>query len=296
LVELWHAISKAGIVEPMPRVAALLQLYRSLVLYFGLPPLQKMARAVGELIDVGKQWKLISPLSALEAMTGALQPTGAQSVLKANLSLTDVDKVLITSTTDLTTQQQATFFVFPSQYISLEAVFCKEEPQAVPFSEDNFPEAVRASGAIPGAFAPVTLPLGTNRDACVDGGVTNNTPIGQAVHAGADDITIVYVDPEIKPSRQLSTNIVEILMGCYSMMQQCILDLDYTTALRVNDAVGANAEDAKEKRIIRLRKFRPDAPLAPGIIDFDKQALIDQAFATGQADARNAVKRNGWAS
>jgi len=120
----------------------------------------------------------------------------------------------------------------------------------------------------------------------VDGGVTNNTPIGQAIDAGADDITILYVDPPDTRGRLATDNLAEILLGCFSMMQQRILDLDLQTAMRVNDAVGANATDTATKRIVKVRTFRPKLPLSVGIIDFDKQTLINDAFNMGVADAR----------
>ena len=230
-------------------------------------------------------------------VTGALEPTGAQTILKGHLRLPDVTRILIVSATNLTCQRQETFFTFPQRYAQYQTGFCQAESDAIPFRPDIFTEIIRASGAIPGAFEPVQLPIEeTSPWAYVDGGVTNNTPIGQAIDAGADSITIVYVDPESGPAQQPSANLAEILMGCFSMMQQRILALDYQTALRVNDAVGAKAGDAEGKRIVKIRTFRPENALAPGIIDFNKQQLIDSAFAQGQADARNPALSQKWAT
>jgi NTE family protein len=295
LAGVWRTIKEANIVDPVPRVAAIQKLLNEAVAVVEAHGLVKFEMVARTSLDTISSLQVLSPLEKLVTVTGALEPTGAQKILSGNLSLSDVKRILIVSATNLTCQRQETFFTFPGDYVQHQAAFCKAEPEAIPFRPDLFAETVRASGAIPGAFEPVRLPVQPASPwAYVDGGVTNNTPIGQAIDAGADSITIVYVDPDSGPSQQPSANLAEILMGCFSLMQQRILALDYQTALRVNDAVGANANDTKGKQIVRIRTFRPATALAPGIIDFNKQDLVDSAFADGQAAARNAALRERW--
>jgi predicted acylesterase/phospholipase RssA len=53
--------------------------------------------------------------------------------------------------------------------------------------------AVAASGALPGAYAPVKLPLDDGRTVqALDGGLTNNTPLGRALE-GAPNVKRVFV-------------------------------------------------------------------------------------------------------
>ena len=296
LATVWHSIASTKIIDPVPRVRAIQALLNEAVAVVEAHnALEKFERvAQGSLRAIAKLREL-SPLETLLKVKGALEPTGAQKILSKHLSLSDVNRILIASATNLSLQRQETFFLFPEGYASYQAEFCAQEKEAIEFTPALFAETIRASGAIPAAFEPVPLPIaGASPWAYVDGGVTNNTPIGQAIDAGADTITILYVDPEEGPGQQPTATLADILMGCFSMMQQRILALDYQTALRVNDAVGAAATDTKEKSVVKIRTFRPSTVLAPGIIDFNRQDLIDAAFAQGQADARNPALRDRY--
>ncbi|MCH9651589.1 MAG: patatin-like phospholipase family protein [Deltaproteobacteria bacterium] len=60
---------------------------------------------------------------------------------------------------------------------------------------DSFgPLAVRASASIPGIFPPVEY---GSQPLC-DGSVLLNTPLSPAIHAGAETLHLVYLDPDIK--------------------------------------------------------------------------------------------------
>jgi predicted acylesterase/phospholipase RssA len=61
------------------------------------------------------------------------------------------------------------------------------------FTDDFGPIAVRASAALPGLFPPVAF----GSQPLVDGSVLLNTPLSLAIHAGADEVHVVYLDPEI---------------------------------------------------------------------------------------------------
>jgi len=296
LAGVWSSIAQAQIVAPDRRVVALQNIFASLVSLVQAKLWLKAFVLARTAIIAFVNIRVLNPLESLIGMTGALSPTGAQKMLASHLDLDAVKRVLIISVTDVTLRAQQVFYCFPDRYADAQAHFVHEEPQALPFDKPTFSETVRASGAIPAAFAPVTLPYPPPGNAYVDGGVTNNTPIGQAIDAGADDITIVYVDPAAVAAKAPTANIPDILASCFSMMQQCILDLDYKTALRVNDAVSANADDTRHKSIVKIRTFRPKAPLAVGVIDFSKQLEVTSAFQAGQADARDAAQRSTYSS
>lgn len=60
-------------------------------------------------------------------------------------------------------------------------------------TDDFGPLALRASAAVPGIFPPAVL--GTQP--FVDGSVLLNTPLSLAIHAGADVLHVIYLDPDV---------------------------------------------------------------------------------------------------
>ena len=72
----------------------------------------------------------------------------------------------------------------------------RDHPLHHELTQENFSAAVVASAAMPGVFDPVPIKRHETGDInlYVDGGVANNTPIGMAVDAGANDITVVFAD------------------------------------------------------------------------------------------------------
>jgi NTE family protein len=298
LKALWSSIEKAAIVSPLPRILALQNIFSDFSNAYrrrGLAKLPAFAKAIGTTFN---GLRVLNPLGELETITGTIDPVHTQQLLTGKLRLNAVKHALITTATDLVTSRPEVFYYFPEAMSAQRDKFLKGEPDALPYSAATFSETIRASGAIPGAFSPVQLPEKQGTGAYVDGGVVNNTPIGQAIDAGATEVTIIYLDPspENAAVANLPSTMPEILLGCFSIMQQQILWLDYQMAMRVNDAVGANAADTTCKHIVRLRTFRPKSALAVQVLDFDKQDRVDAAFAQGQADARDPALRGGWES
>ncbi len=60
--------------------------------------------------------------------------------------------------------------------------------------------SILASTAIPGVFPPVRIDFdgGSDPTYFVDGGVVMNTPLSPAIHAGANEIHVVYFDPKLE--------------------------------------------------------------------------------------------------
>ena len=243
--------------------------------------------------------KLLS-LHALAGLTGFLDDAGVRDLLASRLSYDELECVLLTSACNLSARREDTFYYFPPAYAEFERPFLDvqhgDHRMPIPFDRETFAEYVRASGAVPCAFSPVSLVhTGDLEHAYVDGAVTNNTPISQAIDAGARDVTIVYVDPPSFPEHHYPHGTIpEIMLSCLSVMRQRMLDLDYQTALRVNDARKAGAPNAQEKHHVKLRKFRPSGVLAASVVDFKNGPALAADFYTGQADARSSM-RDGYA-
>ena len=293
LTTMWQHIRTRNIVTPYPRIAALRDMYAAFVRAHECGGLIRPFAMLAALVKMFQAFPILHPLRALASLSGALDPAPTQMLLSENLRLGDVKKILITTATDLTSQSEDVFYRFPGEYGAFEQHFTQENPCSYAFVEADFAETIRASGAIPGAFSPVTFPSATAAASYVDGGVVNNTPLGLAIDAGATEITVVYLDPEPTKATCVDPGVTipSILMNCFGIMQQRLLALDHQLALRVNDAIESGSAAEPGKRVVQLRTFRPQKTLAVGVIDFDKQDLIEAAFAQGQNDAHNSVQR-----
>jgi NTE family protein len=298
LSKMWQNIHARNIVTPFPRVQALRETYAAFVRVYETHGFLRPFSLFQAFMNLAKSWPALNPLKSFTTLTGAIDPKPTQSLLVEALSRKEVQRVLITTATDLTSQTEDVFYVFPGEYSTYQDHFTLHNPCSQEFNELDFCESVRASGAIPGVFSPVSFPSAAVTASYVDGGVVNNTPIGLAIDAGATDITVVYLDPE--PSKQTilpaALTIPSILLNCFSIMQQRLLALDHQLALTVNDAIENQTPAGINKRLVKVRTFRPSKPLAVGVIDFDKQDLIDQAYFAGQNDARDAASRAEYAT
>ena len=278
----WSTISKVGVIKEIPMVQSAQKVMGDLQTAQADGGFKK----IGDLFHALDDARGLFPISQFFTIAGGLDPAPVAAFLKANLNFAQLTLPFVFATTNLTHGASQVFFKFPDGWDGA-AHFAAEEPNAIAVNADSYAEAVRASGAIPIAFPPVAIPalpapqLGSQ---FVDGGVANNTPIGQAVDAGADDITVIFMDPKSDaPDNYPTGNLAQIASACYAVMAQTILQADFDLALRTNKA----AAGVPGKRVIALREIRPKAALPLTILDFDKQDLIDRAFALGVEDAKN---------
>jgi predicted acylesterase/phospholipase RssA len=286
LVALWHGIAQAHVVDQTPLVQSLQNLYVAVTKALRDPGfLQKIA----DYLKVSSDVRKLPPFDELLKTVGALNPAGMQRILHDRLVFPNLRKILITTATNFTSSRPETFYAFPQAYADKQKGFLNQSPGSIALTAAIYADAVRASAAIPLAFSPIALALGGKQSSYLDGGITNNTPIGQAINAGADDVTVIYVDPKQSAS-QSTSNLGEILMGCFSIMQQRILELDYAMAMRTNKAVSAGMPGMQNKHAVKIRAFYPDQLLPASIIGFNDQAAIDKTFAAGQNDARSAKR------
>lgn len=290
---LWHTIGAVGVIELIAQVQALEALLHDVegVAGIGKPILPER---IADFAHAFRDYEGIGPFKVLIGLLGALNPAPIASLLTGKLDLAAVTSTLIVSATNLTRGTSDAFYVFRGANAGAQAHFERNHPQnAYPFDPATFVDTVRASTSIPGAFPPVTIPIGNPAQSCgyVDGGVANNTPIGLAIDAGATDVTIVFLEPPDAPAAtQAITNLGEIGLACFSVMQQKILDSDLKTAMRVNDSAQSGA---KPRRRIPLWTIRPKTPLGVSVLQFDNQPGIDAIYQQGLADAANPVLVSG---
>jgi NTE family protein len=284
LRKVWSTIQSVGVITETP----LVQSAQRLATELEAVRTDGGFKRIGDLFHALEDARGLFPLSQLLTMDGGLDPAPVIAFLKSNLDFAQLQLPYIFAATNVTHGSSQVFYKFPADWEGT-AKFVHEEPDAIAVTAEAYAEAVRSSGAIPLAFPPVLIPglppeqAGSHH---VDGGVANNTPIGQAVDAGADKITVIFMDPATDgPDNYPSGNLVQVAAACYAVMSQTILQADFDLALRTNKAARAGA--VAGKRVIELREIRPAAALPLTILDFDKQDLIDQAFALGVADAKN---------
>jgi predicted acylesterase/phospholipase RssA len=291
----WSTIGKAGVITLIP-FAQRIQDFVDGVISF-----QKSSSIIPKMLSLAgllPKFMRIGPMNAIMSQLGGLSPDPIASVLDKYVDFGRLVKPLIISGTDLTTGNSDAFYWFPDP--AAGATFAKAHDKGVAhlLNAANIRDAVRASAAIPFAFAPVTVATDAEgQRGFVDGGVANNTPIGVAIDAGATEITVIFLNPPDMHVPQAITNLAEIGLTCFSIMQERILELDFQNAERVNKAIAAGSGGTGSSGVrkpIALTFVQPTDPLPISVLQFDRQDLIDQVYARGVADAKTAML--GWST
>ncbi|HYL05302.1 MAG TPA: patatin-like phospholipase family protein [Thermoanaerobaculia bacterium] len=180
---------------------------------------------------------------------------------------------------------------------------------------DSFgPLALRASAAVPGIFPPAVLGAQT----FVDGSVLLNAPLAPAIHAGAEVLHVVYLDPDI---RNIPLDRLPQSFGTFTRMLQIGWAAAYNddigdaarinrvlaamsrarTALRVDEAGGELLLDIAEARPaagrpalapLEIRRYHPrdSLPGDLGFLNFDRDR-IEELIERGFDDAVNHDSR-----
>lgn len=285
LSTLWHGIAARNIIEYIPQVELLKSMIAT-VSSFGADNVLKKA---SDLLLLWHDYRALGAPADLLALRGVVKPDPVAQILQECLSwdrLQASPTTLVVTGTNLTRGTTEGFFRFNGARANLQKTFAgKAGALRFPLTPATYVNAVRASAAIPGAFAPVTFaPADDAAFDYVDGGVANNTPIGLAVDAGATDVTVVFMDPDDdKPRSQTANNLGQIAFASYDVMQQKILEDDLKLASYVNN-MEATMRSLKGKIEIKLWSVRPSAPLGLSVLGFDNQPALDAAFAQGLKD------------
>ena len=172
-----------------------------------------------------------------------------------------------------------------------------------PLTQENFAAAILASTSVPGIFAPVPIqPTGADApNAYVDGSIANNIPIGLAIDAGANDITVLMVSTPTEAIPKPPETLFQLLYNCYTLMQLKILENDVILAFaksllaRHPDVSGLNPTaqaylktiTEREWTPITVRLIWPNSPLALGFMSFNDAEGIAAAIESGYRDAQH---------
>jgi predicted acylesterase/phospholipase RssA len=292
LASVWATIASRNPIQLVPQVQHLENLVNDVADAASDP----IFRRVGDALRAVAEWFEIGSKAALLAILGAINPTPINTILQQHLRYTDLKHTLIVTATNITLRTADTYYYFPPASPVSGEFAAKSRPyiNRIPITSENYVSVVQASTSIPGAFQPEILPV--NKVPCqyVDGGVANNTPIGQAIDAGADEIYIIFMDPKGgAPAPQNAANLLQLGFACLDVMQAKILEDDLKLALTTNEALAIQASPSSPvaaKRQVTLWEVRPAAPLPVTVLQFDQQKLLDAAYAHGIAAGKNPVK------
>lgn len=152
--------------------------------------------------------------------------------------------------------------------------------------------AVMASAALPGIFPPVQI------EDClyVDGGLLQNTPLKPAIHAGADDLYVIYFDPNVAniPIDVLSSTVdsfyrsLVILWASKINQDVAMAGIINRSILRLQEALPANRRemqrlvrkihDRREDRdykLLNIHRIHPHDNLGGtlGFLNFNKERI-----------------------
>ena len=286
LRELWGSIGERHVLRPAP---ALEKAQR--VLDDGKAalkgPLADRPAALGRLAH--DLFDLPSPKS-LFGIRGLLTPDPVADLLRPHLALSKLVRSFIIAVTNLSKGTSEAFYAFDDAHREREAPFVASEPGSQALSDDNMFDAVRAAAALPAAYAPVPIrnAQGETHE-YADGAVANNTPLRQAIDAGATDVTLVFLQHSALRYRDFRLNsLAQIGFVAHDIMQERMLELDLKLARSINEAVRRGAGDPG-KRFIELRTIGPSVPLRLGALSFSDQASIDRVFAQGVAEGQAAL-------
>lgn len=274
LAELWHGIGglKPPVIDYLQQVQYAIDLADEFDKVkhgniFGLAPLVE-------------RWMQIGSKEAFLNLCGIVKPDAIENILTTNLSLNSLKRSLVVTATDLTHGASEAFFAFRgTNSATMQAAFTTA-PGVVAHeitTDIAFVLAVRASAAIPGAFVPVEMNLGiAGNKAFVDGGVANNVPVSLAAKAKANEITVIMLQPpQSKLPNYSTTNLVEIGMASFTVMQQTLLL--------------QNMMSVNEDPNVSIKYVAPNAQLPVSVLGFSDQKGIDQAFDAGVEAARQAT-------
>lgn len=130
------------------------------------------------------------------------------------------------------------------------------------------PEAILASSAIPGVFPMVHI----DGVPYVDGGVVMNTPLTPAVKAGADEVHLVALNPNVKDGGlKAAVNTLDTFERLLDIMVAGHVDNDVDAAARINRHLDSMRHtDGSRFRPLTIHRYHPRADLGGlfGVLNF----------------------------
>ena len=164
------------------------------------------------------------------------------------------------------------------------------------FTNQDFTDAdataiVRASGALPGIFPPVSI----GGVLYVDGGVVLNTPLKPVIECGCEVLHVIYLDPEpgAVPLPRMSSTIDT--MGRYIVASfAATMRRDLEVAAKVNRKIREGKADA-DHRPITIHLYHPNRNLggALGMLDFHRGRIVSLVEAGYRDAIQHDCRKNG---
>jgi NTE family protein len=274
LRELWGAVPARRLIRGIPPIEAWRAVFEG--------RLRVLARALAGLPD------LVLP-DRLRKLRSVLDPEPIRVVLEEMLDPEVLRCSLVVTATNLTMHRSEAFYRFIGEDAAERAhAFAAAEPFSTELDAENYRRVILASASIPLAYPAVAMRLRGRDDVYVDGGVGNNTPLRQAIDAGADDVTIVLADNVgLRDSSLPLDDLASIGLASQDLLQERVLALDLQLARTINEAVLRDA--APGKRFVRLRTIGPSVPVALSMLSFADAAAVAAAFEQGYADGNHAI-------
>ena len=174
--------------------------------------------------------------------------------------------------------------------------------------------AIQASTAIPGLFRPVVI----GEDSYVDGGLIMNTPLRPAIAAGASELHVIYLDPDVRniPVTAMESTL-DVLTQSLAIAFAAMTLRDIEIAALINEDIrlgtahnDSNQPDSNQSgnapagspsariaarlrgsssgpvRTLTIHRYNPRANLGGGlsILDFNRdyiERLIERGFRDG---------------
>jgi NTE family protein len=145
-------------------------------------------------------------------------------------------------------------------------------------SDADILDGVMASAAFPGVLPAVAA----RGDMWMDGGVRENTPLANAIHAGATDIDIICCSPLVPntPRADLVSRVAHTMEKLLNEAERADIDAAARNNLLVSRGL------TPDKRIVRLRVLRPEIHVASNSFDF-RPEVIERLLDLGYRDAVN---------
>jgi NTE family protein len=290
LERIWRSMASLRVIRLAPEVESLTKMAAGLRRLSHDP----IAQRAGALLDLAREYAALSSGRELTTLQGALLTQPIADILAPRLKLGWLKHTLIVNATNLNRGRSEPFYHFAGlNAAEFERIFRAREPHARALTDETYLSAICASSAIPGAFQPVAIKDDEGiEDRFVDGAITGNAPIRQAIDAGATEVTVIHMDrADLRPREQHPASIADVAITIQDIRHQHMLELDLKLAASVNKAVLAGT--APGKRYVQMRVITPQAPLAISIMGFDDQAAIDDALEHGQRDGERYAVRAG---
>lgn len=294
LSEIWHTLAERPILQFVPAAAHLYDAYRALTGNAFV-----VVRAARALWDAYRAWDG----GALLRLVGAYDPSGTKDVLSV-LKLDRIATPFMCAVTNLDTGRAEAFYARPDGTGPPGFHADREVPvnSLDPKNPDHvrlYPEIVRSSGALPGAFAPVALPgfgfppvdpLQPYRYS--DGGIVDNTPVRLARKLGVTDMIVVFLSTGRETAPRVRT-LVDMMQNLYAANQTQLLDDELSLAIETRNALGRTEHNASKPtarmmdRVVNIYQIRPSVPIPVPELGFNDQAALDAGFEQGLRDGRS---------